>query len=161
MTVAPARAAVEDFLYAEAALLDDWRLDEWFELFAPGAVYEVPTAGAADDEDPTTCLFYIADDHVRLRERVARLHKREAHAEYPHSRTRRMIGNVRILPTEGDVLRVACNFVCHRAKSGKVDSYFGHSLYSIDASGPAWRIKSKRVLLDMDLLYPGKVSILL
>ena len=40
------RAQIEDFLYAEAALLDDWRLEEWFALFAPGAVYEVPTAGA-------------------------------------------------------------------------------------------------------------------
>ena len=158
---APTRAQVEDFLYAEAALLDDWRLDEWFALFAPGAVYEVPTAGAADDDDSARSLFYIADDYVRLRERVARLGKKEAHAEYPHSRTRRSISNVRLLESGDGLTRVACNFVLHRAKSGKVDAYFGHSLYSIDAARPDWKIAAKRVLLDMDLLYPGKVSILL
>ena len=28
------RAELEDFLYLEAALLDEWRLDEWLALFA-------------------------------------------------------------------------------------------------------------------------------
>jgi p-cumate 2,3-dioxygenase beta subunit len=160
--LAPAtRAEVEDFLYAEAALLDEWKLDQWFALFAPGAVYEAPTAGAADDADPKTALFYIADDYVRLRERVARLGKKEAHAEFPRSRLRRMVSNVRILSASAGQLQVACNLVCYRAKNGKVDSYFGHCLYGLDVSAQAWRITSKRVLLDMDLLYPGKVSILL
>ena len=155
------RADVEDFLYAEAALLDEWRLEEWFALFAPGAVYEAPTAGASDDADPKTALFYIADDYIRLRERVARLGKREAHAEFPRSRLRRMVSNVRILSASAGQLRAACNLVCYRAKNGKVDTYFGHCLYGLDVSAEAWRITSKRVLLDMDLLYPGKVSILL
>jgi 3-phenylpropionate/cinnamic acid dioxygenase small subunit len=72
-----------------------------------------------------------------------------------------MIGNVRILAAAGGRLSVACNLVCHRAKNGKVDSYIGHALYGLDVSGPDWRITAKRVVLDMDLLYPGKVSILL
>ena len=155
------RAEVEDFLYAEAALLDEWRLDEWFALFAPDAVYEVPTAGAPDDADSAKALFYIADDYVRLRERVARLGKREAHAEFPRSRLRRMISNVRILSVAAGQLSAACNLVCYRARNGKVDTYFGHSLYGLDVSAQPWRITAKRVMLDMDLLYPGKVSILL
>ena len=155
------RAEVEDFLYAEAALLDEWRLEEWFALFAPGAVYEAPTAGASDDADPKTALFYIADDYIRLRERVARLGKREAHAEFPRSRLRRMVSNVRILSASAGQLRVACNLVCYRAKNGKVDTYFGHALYELDVSSSRWLITTKRVMLDMDLLYPGKVSILL
>jgi p-cumate 2,3-dioxygenase beta subunit len=122
--VAPAtRAEVEDFLYAEAALLDEWRLDEWFALFAPGSTYEVPTAGAPDDDDSAKALFYIADDYVRLRERVARLGKREAHAEFPRSRLRRMVSNVRVLSAAAGQLQVACNLVCYRAKNGKVDTY--------------------------------------
>ena len=65
-----------------------------------------------------------------------------------------------LLASAGE-LRVACNLVCYRAKNGKVDTYFGHALYGLDVSGPQWRIIAKRVMLDMDLLYPGKVSILL
>jgi p-cumate 2,3-dioxygenase subunit beta len=37
----------------------------------------------------------------------------ECHAEYPHSRTRRMIANVRIVGTDGDLVRVAAKFVCY------------------------------------------------
>ena len=29
----PTRAAIEDFLFHEAELLDSWRLAEWAELF--------------------------------------------------------------------------------------------------------------------------------
>ena len=36
------RPLVEDFLYKEAALLDEWRLDEWLTLFEPGATYDIP-----------------------------------------------------------------------------------------------------------------------
>ena len=36
------RQQVEDFLYAEAALLDAWRLDDWLLLFDEDAKYEVP-----------------------------------------------------------------------------------------------------------------------
>ncbi len=161
MSQAPARAEVEDFLYAEAALLDAWRLDDWFALFAEGAVYQLPTTGAPEDDDPNTSLFYIADDYVRLRERIGRLNKKEAHAEYPRSRLRRMITNVRILGAEGGCGDVACNFVVYRSKNGKVDTYFGHSLYRIDWSNAAWKITAKRAVLDMDALYPGKISIII
>ncbi len=33
------RAEVEDFLYREAALLDEWKLDEWEKLLADDATY--------------------------------------------------------------------------------------------------------------------------
>ena len=161
MSTTPTRAEVEDFLYAEAALLDEWRLAEWFELFAEGAVYQAPTAGAPEDDDPARSLFYIADDYVRLRERIERLKKKEAHAEYPRSRLRHMISNVRILSSEDGCSKVTCNFILYRSKNGKVDTYFGHSLYAIDWSGEAWKIRSKRAILDMDMLYPGKISIVI
>ena len=36
------RAEVEDFLYQEAALLDDWKLNEWEKLLTDDATYYVP-----------------------------------------------------------------------------------------------------------------------
>ncbi len=36
------RAEVEDFLYREAALLDDWKLGEWEALLTDDAAYYVP-----------------------------------------------------------------------------------------------------------------------
>lgn len=46
MTAEPAtalREQVEAFLFEEAALLDDWRLDDWVALFTDDGRYVVPT----------------------------------------------------------------------------------------------------------------------
>ena len=154
------RPRIEDFLYLEADLLDDWRIEDWFALFDEGATYEVPPTGDADENDPATSLFYIADDFVRLRERVVRLTKSEAHSEFPRSRQRHMISNVRITGARGSVVDVSCNFVTYRAKRGVVDTYYGKHVYRIDCNAEPFRIRSKRSILGMDMLYPGKLTII-
>lgn len=155
------RAKIEDFLYLEADLLDEWRIEEWFALFAEGATYEVPPTGDGDETDPATSLFYIADDYVRLRERVVRLTKKEAHSEFPRSNQRHMISNVRVTGLAAGVADVSCNFITYRAKRGVVDTYYGKHLYRIDCSGSPWKIKAKRSVLGMDMLYPGKLTIII
>ena len=155
------RAKIEDFLYTEVDLLDEWKIEEWFKLFAEGATYEVPPTGDGSETDPATSLFYIADDYVRLRERVVRLTKKEAHSEHPRSRQRHMISNVRITGLTGGIAEVSCNFITYRAKRGVVDSYYGKHSYRIDCAASPWKIVSKRSTLDMDMLYPGKVSIVI
>ena len=35
------RTQAEDFLFAEAELLDDWQLQPWAALFTEDAVYEI------------------------------------------------------------------------------------------------------------------------
>ena len=47
-----ARTDVEDFLFAEAELLDEWRLPEWLELFTDDAIYYVPATDLAVDASP-------------------------------------------------------------------------------------------------------------
>ena len=41
---------VEEFLYAEAALLDAWALDDWLLLFDEDAKYEVPCNDAPEGD---------------------------------------------------------------------------------------------------------------
>ena len=74
------REEVEDFLYEEAALLDDWRLDDWVALFTEDARYVVPTTDLPDG-DPQKDLVFIDDDIVRLRARVVRLKSSHANRE--------------------------------------------------------------------------------
>ena len=51
-----ARTDVEDFLFAEAELLDEWRLPEWLELFTDDAKYYVPATDLPSTPHPTiTC----------------------------------------------------------------------------------------------------------
>ena len=99
------RQQVEDFLYEEAALLDAWRLDDWLALLTADAVYRVPSNDRLLG-DPKDTLFIIADDINRIRARVTRLKKKDAHAEDPRSRTRRLLTNVRIVSRNGAALEV-------------------------------------------------------
>jgi len=161
-TLTATRADVEDFLYLEAALLDEWKMTEWLALFAPGARYWVPPAGASDDADPATTLFYVADDYHRLTERVKRLGKKTAHVEFPHSRCRRMVSNVRIVSGTDDSFFATSNYVTYRSKRGVTETYLGHHRYELCFDAGAIRIKSKTTFVDTDdINAQGKVSIIL
>jgi len=156
------RAELEDFFFAEAALLDAWKLQEWLALFTEDARYLVPPAGAGDDADPATTLFYVADDHHRLSERVKRLLKPSAHCEFPHSRCRRMISNVRVLGGTDDAFKATSNYVTWRSKMGETQNYFGHHLYELRKVDGAIRISKKTSFIDADdLREQNKVSIIL
>jgi p-cumate 2,3-dioxygenase beta subunit len=156
------RSEVEEFLYREALLLDEWKLDEWLALFAPDAVYHVPTTGAAPTTSPDTALFYVADDRARLEQRVIRLSKKTAHVEWPRSRTRHLVSNVLVTERGDDEITVAAAFVVHRFKNGNADAYVGRYRYRLVDDGGQLKIREKRVMLDMDGLRPhGRVSILL
>ncbi len=155
------RGDLEDFFFYEAALLDAWRLDEWLALFEPGARYWVPAAGADDEADPATTLFYIADDYHRLTERVKRLKKRTAHAEFPPSRCRRLISNVRVLEKTVSEWKVTSNYVTYRSKMNKTDRYFGHHHYVLRIAPDGIRIAHKTTFIDSeDLREQNKVSII-
>lgn len=156
------RAEIEDFLYLEADLLDEWRLPEWLELFTEDATYSIPATNLPPEASPETSLFYVADDRFRLSERVKRLMKRTAHVEFPHSRTRHLVSNVRICGRAIDETSVSAAFLVYRTKDSVTDTYFGSNRYKIVRDGTSLRIRQKRCLLDTDGLRPqGRVSIIL
>ncbi len=163
------RAEVEDFLFHEAALLDAWKLDEWLALLTEDARYRVPSNDSPEG-DPASTLFLIADDIDRIRGRVARLKDPHAHAEFPHSRTRRMITNVRIVSPsalgegrgEGDVV-VEANFTVHRfRRDERIGQYVGRYRYRLRATGAGLRIALREAILDsLELGSLGAVSFIL
>lgn len=156
------RTRIEDFLYHEADLLDEWRLPEWLGLFTDDAEYHVPCTDLPADAKPDDSLFYVADDRFRLGERVKRLMKKTAHAEYPHSRTRRIVGNVRIRGERDGMLEVGSVFTTYRTKDRVTDVYFGSAIHLLLPVEDGYRIRSKRCLLAGDGLRPaGRLSILL
>lgn len=155
------RAAVEDFLFHEAHLLDTWQLERWAGLFTDDAEYLVPST-ARPDGAPNDTLYLIYDDRHRLGERARRLLNKAAHAEFPHSRTRHNVSNVRVLEQAGDALKIGCNFVVYRSKREVMDVYPGESEYELRASRDGLRIRRKKATLDLDVLRPhGKLSIIL
>ena len=156
------RQQVEDFLYEEAALLDAWRLDDWLALLTDDAVYEVPSNDRPDGDSKNT-LFIIADNIHRIRARVARLKKPDAHAEYPPSRTRRMISNVRITGRNGSTLKVEANFTVHRFRRNEgIRAFVGHYRYELRAVAGKLRIARRDAVIDsMELGSLASVSFIL
>jgi p-cumate 2,3-dioxygenase beta subunit len=156
------RKEVEDFLYHEAALLDAWRLDDWLGLLTSDARYLVPS-NDRPDADPADTLFTIADDIDRIRGRITRLKDRNAHAEYPPSRTRRLIGNVRIVGRRAKELRVESNFAIHRFRRGEsIRQYVGHYRHLLRIENGRLRIARREAVLDaMELGSLGLVSFIL
>jgi p-cumate 2,3-dioxygenase subunit beta len=156
------RPEIEDLLFEEAALLDDWKLDDWLALYTEDANYLVPATDLPKGAPPEGNLFYIADDRFRMSERVKRLMKKTAFSEYPRSKTRHLVSNVRILSQSDDSCVVSAAFITSRSKSGVTDTFVGSSEYVIVRQGEALRIRSKRCTLDQDALRPhGRVSIIL
>jgi p-cumate 2,3-dioxygenase beta subunit len=156
------RAEVEDFLYHEAALLDDWKLDAWEKLLTDDATYYVPPNDNLDGDHRTT-LFIVADDRERIRQRIIRIKDPNCHAEFPKSRTRRMISNVRIASVEGDLVTVTANFVCYRFRRyERIREYVGGYRYILKRDGDSFRIKERRVFIDAhELGNLGSVSFIL
>jgi p-cumate 2,3-dioxygenase beta subunit len=156
------RAEVEDFLYHEAALLDEWKLKEWEALLTDDATYYVPPNDQLDSDHRNT-LFLVADDRERIRQRIIRINDPKCHAEYPRSRTRRMISNVRILGVDGELVTVAANFVCYRYRRyERIREYVGAYRHILRRSGDSFRIKERRVLIDAhELGTLGSVSFIL
>jgi len=155
------REAVEDFLYREAALLDGWELDEWLTLYTADARYCIPSPDKPDG-DPRRDLVIVDDNRERLESRVDRLKSRHAHREYPSSRTRHMVTNVRLTGREGDLCRVTASFMVWRFRGPRADYYVGRYDYELIASSGDLRIRSKRATLDLvNLDEAGAVSIIL
>ena len=159
------RETVEDFLFREAALLDDWRLDDWVSLFTEDGRYVVPTTDLPDG-DPSRDLVFIDDDITRLRARAVRLNSRHAHREYPWSRTRRFISNVRVEETGDGELSVTSNVLVYRFRAGEGAPYVGSIHYILrrgvgSDGGADFKIAYRRAVLDMEALSShGAVSII-
>ena len=156
------RAAAEDFLYTEAELLDTWQLEKWLELFTPDAHYLLPSTDLPGG-NPATDLMLIHDDRFLLEQRVRSLLTRAAHAEFPHSRTRRLVTNVRARSRTDGRIDLAANFAVYRSRYADTVCYVGHYRHLIaEDPGTGFRFVERRAVLDHDALRPhGKVSIIL
>jgi p-cumate 2,3-dioxygenase subunit beta len=152
---------VEKFIVEEAVMLDEWRLDDWLALFTEDARYMVP-ATDMPTADPKEALALINDDVARLRGRVERLKSRHAHREFPWSRTRRLITNVRIKKIVGEEILANASFLVYRIRSGQVDPLIGSYVYTLRRVDGVLKIAARRAVLDLEALRPhGTLSIIL
>jgi len=87
-----------DFVYAEAAALDERRHHDWLEMLTDDVVYRMPvrvTTPHSLEDSLLADMAHFDEDRYSLVKRVERLDTEHAWAEDPPSRTRRFVTNVR------------------------------------------------------------------
>lgn len=152
---------VERFLVDEAAMLDEWRLNDWIKLVQEDARYLVPALDTPNADHRNT-LFLVCDDYTMLKSRAAQLLGRSTWAESPRSRTRRLVTNFRVLEAQGDEALVTANFAVWRFHLDATDVYVGKYMHKLVRTADGLRFKERRSVLDLETLRPhGKLSFIL
>lgn len=152
---------IEQLFFAEAALLDEWRLEEWLALIAEDGRYLVPPLDARD-ADPRQAIFLVADNRKMLESRVRQLLGPAAWAENPRARTRRLVSNVRLLGVEGETATVTANFAIWHFQHQNADVFVGHYRNVIVRGAAGLQFRERRAVLDLETLRPhGKIAIIL
>jgi len=138
------RREIEEFLYHEAALLDDRRFEEWLGLFTPDARYWVPSP---DSADPTDGPSIVDDDQASLRARVAKLLHPLNPTQQPPPRTQRLIGNVVVREAGAGAIRVTSSQVVYVIRGARQTQVPGRCEHLLRRTGGRWRIARKTVAL--------------
>jgi 3-phenylpropionate/cinnamic acid dioxygenase small subunit len=170
---------VEQFLYREARLLDARRFHDWLELFTDDVRYWMtgrsnrypksskaitildPDRYVEDDLSRDDELALLDETKETLVARVARLDTGMAWAEDPPSRTRHLITNIEIEPGEADSeLKVYCNFIVYRSRAEtEQDFYVGARQDVLRRVAGAWKIASRKLILDQNVLSAKNISV--
>lgn len=150
---------VEQFLYREAAMLDERRFDEWLDLLAEDIHYWMPirrTTLLKDRDKEFTRLgdmAYFDDDKQILGMRVAKLTAGSAWSEDPPSRTRHFVSNVCMRSMIEDCLTLDVNFHLYRTRlESEVDSWVGRREDKLIRQDTGWLIRQRHIFLDQTVI---------
>jgi 3-phenylpropionate/cinnamic acid dioxygenase small subunit len=137
------RSEIEQFLFHEAWLLDQGRLDEWLGLFTDDATYWVPLQ--AKQADPLTTSSIVYDDRRLLEIRVRQFQHPRAHARVPAPRTVHQVGNVRVVEADGHDVRVGSTLVLVEYRRERQRVWAALVEHRLRRTAEGLRIAAKRV----------------
>lgn len=144
-------AAVTEFLYREARLLDGRKFGEWLDLFRKDAIFWVPAVGmdrTYTSEPETSLNFMYIVGRAGLEARVFRVESGGSLASNPLPHTRHMVTNVMVDSDgpEGIAAFANTQVVAFCEPRGQ-QILNGSYEYRLRRDGERFRIASKKVLL--------------
>lgn len=156
---------VRQFLYREAQLLDDSKLEEWFSLFAEDVRYRAPrriqkeTLNDVYSDDS----YYFDEDWGSLQMRVKRYSSEYAWAERPPSKTRRVVGNVQIRENDDDTVEATNNVMIYIDREETIEYTFvtAERRDRLRRTDHGFEITDREIFLDSDIWPSAKISIFL
>lgn len=155
------REEIEQFLYHEAALLDERRFDEWIELIADDIHYHMPIRrnvkfGEQQRENTSSKneISWFDEGKRTLAGRVRQIQTGIHWCEEPFSRIRHIVSNVRVTAVRDDEVDVQSNFfVWQNRLQDEVNLFVGRRedvLRKDPETG--WKIAKRLILLDQNVL---------
>ncbi len=161
------RCEIENFLIAEAEMLDDGRFHEWLQLCADDIHYILPVRVSRErnnGDGNSTSMNHIDDDYAGLETRIARLDTEYAWAEDPPSRTRHFVSNVRVRPGSGpEEFDVKSNILVYRNRGDnpRHDLVSGERHDRIRRDEAGLKLARRRVVLDNAVIATHNIAFFL
>lgn len=160
---------VEEFLYQEAELLDEWRLNDWLDLLTDDIRYWMPIRRNVKfderDREYTRERFdvnWIDEGIETLRSRVVQINTGIHWAEEPLSRVCHLVSNVQLLREEDDEVTAKCRFLVYRNRvETETDFFVGKREDTLRRVDGAFKLCRRKIILDQNVLLPKNLTILL
>lgn len=156
---------VEQFLYAEAALLDGRQYRQWLGLVTDDIHYWMPirrTVTLSDIDREFTKpgdMAFFDDDREMLEMRVKKLEAGSAWSEDPPSRSRHFVSNVRVVEIAGEDVTVELCFHLYRTRlNTEVSSWVGRRTDVVRRTPDGLRLARRHIFLDQTLILSTNMS---
>ena len=155
---------IEDFLYAEADLLDEREYDQWLDLLTEDLVYWMPMRKNVSyrerDKDITEedDLAWMHDDKETMIKRVKQLQTGIHWADEPISRVSHVITNIRLTEHisalgEGEKATTKCRFIVYRNRvEDETDLLVGRREDTLIRLNGGLKIARRKIILDQSVL---------
>lgn len=160
--------AVVTFLYEEATLLDQIRLQEWSERLATDLIYTVPLRHTRLQSELSSTIVrsvqHYHDDYRSIMGRVLRLSGKSAWAEDPPSRTRRLVTNVFVEETEKADEFVVTSYLLltrSRFKDVHVDIVSGERRDVLRLVDGEFKLARREVIIDQAVVGTPNLAVFL
>jgi 3-phenylpropionate/cinnamic acid dioxygenase small subunit len=155
---------IEQFLYVEAALLEDRQWDEWLALWADDGSWSMPVRSERQGRPSFSEageVHYFDEPRGGLVTRVAKLKTGKAWGEVPASHTTRLITNVAVVDvSDDDTVTVRSNFLVHRSRrESDAEQFAGTRRDKLRRTDTGWQILRRDVWLNTGLLWAVNLEI--
>ena len=137
--------AVEQFLYAQAEILDDARWDDWLPLFTEDGKYWMPAAADQLIAEDQPNIFY--EDRFLMDMRIRRVCHPYAHSQVPAQRLSRVVSNVVIESEDAasGAVVVRSKFHCVEYRLDAQRYFAGKYCHHLNKTADGYQIALQRV----------------
>jgi 3-phenylpropionate/cinnamic acid dioxygenase small subunit len=158
---------VEQFLYREARLLDERKLEQWLDLLDEELHYWMPMRRNIKFGD-WDLEFTSAENEINwfdegkdiLAGRIRQINTGIHWPEEPVSRFEHMVTNVEVVSVEGDEIRVNSKFFCYQNRlQDEVNHFVGRREDVLRRDpGTGFKIVKRKIIIAQNVMLPKVVN---